>query len=98
MDDPHRAGLKYALTPLNYSGKIELRSCISGDHKNAGVERYNDLNQNHLLAVSESFGEELMELVVKTSQSDIVIALCAKNRMLKQADVHSTVETGPGWI
>ena len=98
MDDPHRAGLKYALTPLNYSGKIELRSCLSGAHKNAGVERYNDLNQNHLLAVSESFGEELLELVVKTSQSDIVIALCAKNRMLKQADVHSTVERGPGWI
>ena len=98
MDDPHRAGLKYALTPLNYSGSIEVRSCISGDHINAGVERYNDLNQNHLKPISETFTEGLMKLVLQTSQSDIVIALCARNSILKEAGVHSTVETGPGWI
>ncbi len=98
MDDPHRAGLRYALTPLNYSGKIEVRSCISGDHKNAGVKRYSDLNQDHLLAVSEEHKDDLMELVLKTSQSDISIAVCARNSMLKQADVSSTIEAGPGWI
>ncbi len=36
MDNPHRAGLRYALTPVNYSGSIEIRSCLSGDHKNCG--------------------------------------------------------------
>ena len=41
MADPHRAGLRYTVTPLNYEGRIEIRSGLQGDHRNAGVERYN---------------------------------------------------------
>ena len=72
MADPHRAGLRYALTPLNYEGVIELRSGLYGDHLNAGVERYNSLEQKHLEAVSESASGVLNELVVKTTQSIIL--------------------------
>lgn len=98
MDDPHRAGIRYALTPLNYSGKIELRSCISGDHKNAGVERYNDLNQDHLLPLKEEVKENVLELVLKTTQSEIEIACCALNSIQSKAAVVEDVDSGPGWM
>ncbi len=48
MDDPHLAGIEYSVTPLNYSGNMELMSAIDGDLINGGVERYSDLDQHHL--------------------------------------------------
>lgn len=98
MEDSHRAGIRYALTPLNYSGKIELRSCISGDHKNAGVERYNDLNQDHLLPLKQELNGEVLELLLKTTQSEIEIACCARNRIHSKSEVESVVDSGPGWL
>lgn len=81
MADPHRAGLKYRITPMNYSGTIECRSELRGDHRNAGVKRYNELNQQHLEPVSESASGHSMELVVRTTQSGILIATCATTRV-----------------
>ena len=96
MADPHRAGLRYALTPLNYEGTIELKSGLHGDHCNAGVERYNSLEQQHLEAVSEIASGELSELVVKTTQSDILIAACASSSLNREAELGSS--SGAGWI
>jgi len=96
MADPHRAGLRYALTPLNYDGSIELRSGLYGDHKNAGVERYNSLEQQHLEAVSEIASGDVNELVVKTTQSDILIAACASSTLNREAELGSS--SGEGWI
>ncbi|MEN8156334.1 MAG: HAD-IA family hydrolase [Bacteroidota bacterium] len=99
MTDPHRAGLRYAIKPLNYDATIEIRSELRGDHRNAGVERYNDLNQQHLLPVSEEAHGDRMELVVKTSQSDIAIAVCASHRVSAAAGgVKQDGESGSGWI
>jgi beta-phosphoglucomutase family hydrolase len=99
MADPHRAGLRYSLTPMNYEGRIELRSEIRGDHRNAGVERYNDLNQQHLVPVSEEVHDGQMELEVKTSQSGIRIVLCARNRILgKRGEMQLSTGTGSGRI
>ncbi|MCP4312476.1 MAG: HAD-IA family hydrolase [Bacteroidetes bacterium] len=98
MKDPHRAGLRYTVTPVNYSGTIELRSCISGDHKNSGVDRYNDLEQQHLVPGSEKFVNECQELLVRSSASDIEIAVCARNRIIGKKGVESSGESGPGWI
>ncbi len=98
MADPHRAGLRYALTPLNYKGRIEIRSELRGDHKNAGVERYNTLNQQQLMPVLEESNGHVIELVVKTSQSDIHIAACAGNRMVGSSEVDSSISKGDGWI
>ena len=96
MADPHRAGLRYSLTPLNYEGIIEIRSGLRGDHRNSGVERYNTLEQQHLEAVSESAAGNLTELVVKTTQSDILIAACAACSVNGEAESGST--SGEGWI
>jgi len=96
MADPHRAGLRYALTPLNYEGKIELKSGLHGDHRNGGVERYNSLEQQHLEAVSEGATEEHSELVVKTTQSDILVAVCASSSLNKVAEYGSS--SGAAWV
>jgi len=96
MADPHRAGLSYSVTPLNYGGIIEIKSGIYGDHRNSGVERYNTLEQQHLEAVSESTEGGVTELVVKTTQSDILVAVCASSSVNGKADGESS--SGEGWI
>ncbi len=97
MWDPHRAGLRYSVTPLNYEAKLEIRSEIRGDHRNGGVERYNDLHQQHLVPVSEAADNGRMELVVKTSESDIVIALCARTSV-SGSRLQPVTRKGSGWI
>ncbi len=99
MADPHRAGLRYTITPLNYQEPVEILSRLRGDHKNAGVERYISLNQQHLEPVTEELHGTVMELVVKTSQSDILIAACGENRITggKQITGPET-RSGEGWI
>ncbi|MCK5137477.1 MAG: beta-phosphoglucomutase family hydrolase [Bacteroidales bacterium] len=99
MADPHCAGLRYTITPLNYEGRIEIRSEVRGDHRNSGVERYNELNQQHLAPVSEEVLHDKMKLVVKTTQSDILIAVCAGNRIVKaDHEIEQSTRTGGGWI
>ncbi len=97
MEDPHRAGLRYSVTPLNYSGTLELRSSLRGDHKNAGVKRYNDLEQQHLVACSEEVRNAQLHLVVRTTQSDIAIALSARNSVVG-SKVPGEVRKGPAWM
>ena len=81
MQDPHLAGLSYELTPLNYSGRITLRTAISGDHINDGVVRYRDLDQQHLEPLDQGGEKDLQYLLVRTNQSDIEIAMAAKIRI-----------------
>jgi len=85
--------------PLNYDGKIEFRSELEGNHSNRGVERYNTLNQQHLSAVTEEVLNDVIQLVVKTTQSDILVAVCARNRVVNGDDqVETKTRTGDGWI
>lgn len=96
MADPHRAGLRYSVMPLNYSGRIEIRSALSGNHLNAGVERYNTLNQQQLEPVTELAEENGMQLVVKTTQSDILIATGCSSTLSVNASTE--LSSGDGWI
>lgn len=99
MADPHRAALRYAVTPLNYDGRIDIKTELRGDHSNAGVERYNTLNQGHLSPVAEEFSDDKLKLVVKTTQSDILVAVCAGNKILNGGEqVESKTRSGRGWI
>jgi beta-phosphoglucomutase family hydrolase len=78
MDDPHLAGLRYELTPLNYSGTVSVRSSIQGGVINAGVERYKALNSKHLQIVQAGGSGVTSHLEVVTSQSEIHIAEAVK--------------------
>ncbi|MCF8379136.1 MAG: beta-phosphoglucomutase family hydrolase [Bacteroidales bacterium] len=77
MDNPHIAAMRYSLKPLNFSGEIELKSGIDGDIINDGVARYRQLNQQHLKPVKSTHAKEVLQLVVKTTQSNIEIATAA---------------------
>ncbi len=99
MADPHRAGIRYEVKPLNYSGKIEIKSELRGDHENRGVKRYNELIQKHLIPVTEQINGDTADLVVKTTQSDILIALSARNHLRQGGKTIEPVSgTGEGWI
>jgi beta-phosphoglucomutase family hydrolase len=78
MDDPNLAAQEYTITPLNYSGKITVRSGLHGDHNNAGVDRYSQLNQKHIEPVLLGSEENIQFIVVKTTQSHSVIAAAAQ--------------------
>jgi len=79
MDNPHLGALKYSLTPLNFNGKITIKSGIDGAIENRGVNRYNSLNQKHLETVSQSVKDNYVQLISKTVQSKIEIAISQKH-------------------
>jgi HAD superfamily hydrolase (TIGR01509 family) len=99
MDNPHLAGIRYSVTPLNYSGRIEIKTELRGNHINDGVDRYRSLNQKHLEPVKEGNTGNLQYLEVKTTQSGIHIAAAARitaERDKKAAAVEYHHSTSPG--
>ncbi|MBT8114710.1 MAG: beta-phosphoglucomutase family hydrolase [Arenicella sp.] len=81
MHDPHLMVLSYNITPLNYSGTISVKSCLSGDHINAGVERYKQLQQKHLKPVDSGHRDGCSFLSVATTQSEIQLSAAAMHRV-----------------
>ena len=99
MQNPHLAAMEYSITPLNYSGKITVKCGLHGDHINAGVERYQQLDQRHLEAVDQGSKENTQFLVVRTTQSRIDIAASSVIRVEvngeeKELDFHSEHSNG----
>jgi trehalose/maltose hydrolase-like predicted phosphorylase len=82
MDNPHFGGLKYGVTPLNYTGGITFRTEIDGDIINDGIDRYRQLNQQHLKPGQEGFENGISFLSVQTTQSGIEIATASKTTYL----------------
>lgn len=78
MDDPHYACIRYTITPLNYSGFLRIRSVLNGAILNDGVERYRQLEQDHLKPVQQGSEKEIQYLLVRTNQSEIEIAEAAR--------------------
>ncbi len=75
MDDYHVAAIKWTVTPENWSGKIRFRSGIDGHVINNNVERYSDLNQNHIEVISKGrSGTEGVYLVSRSRQSRVEMA------------------------
>lgn len=81
MSNPHQAAIQYSITPLTYTGKITIRSGINGAIINEGVERYKQLNQQHLKPGEEGFQGNTIYVVVETTQSAITIAEAATHRI-----------------
>jgi beta-phosphoglucomutase family hydrolase len=81
MQQPHLAAISYNLTPVNYSAEITLRSILDGDITNGGVERYKQLNQQHLAPVEEAGHGNLSYILVKTTQSDVKIAMASRLKL-----------------
>ena len=86
MENPNLAAQEYTVTPLNYSAKISVRSGLYGDHINAGVERYGQLNQKQIEPVLLGSEENIQYLVVKTTRSHTVIAAAAQVTLFEGND------------
>lgn len=86
MADRHRAAISYKIKPENYSGKITVRAGLDGSVENDGVDRYRQLNSNHLEAVlTNSFGAGCLYLKARTSQSKINLFEAARVNIYGQS-------------
>lgn len=74
MAEHHLSFLKYSVKPLNYSGKITIKTGINGSIINDGVERYKSLNQVHLKPIEQGAGGNRQYVLVSTTHSGIQIA------------------------
>ena len=90
MADPHLASMEYSISPINYTGKITVKSTLNGDIINDGVARYRQLNQQHLKAKEEGFEGNLSWIAVETTQSGIEIAEAAKLKLFLDNEVLET--------
>ncbi len=82
MGSPHIAGLETTLTSDDWTGRLEIRSALDGRVVNAGVERYRQLNNKHLVPLEMgTVGEDGIWLKVQTSQSRIDVAQAARTRV-----------------
>jgi trehalose/maltose hydrolase-like predicted phosphorylase len=82
MEDAHLAGLSTVITPVNWSGRISVRSGVDGEVVNSGVARYRDLRGDHLVPVAaEEAGPEAVLVQVRTRQSGIHVAVAARTRV-----------------
>ncbi|MFW6363981.1 MAG: glycoside hydrolase family 65 protein [Spirochaeta sp.] len=75
MASPHLLGQQCLITPLNFSEDIRVRLSLDADHINDNVERYSDLNQNHLRPVTMGEDGGTLHLRVRTSESDYHVSM-----------------------
>ncbi|MDD4956883.1 MAG: glycosyl hydrolase family 65 protein [Candidatus Omnitrophica bacterium] len=82
MSSPHIGAIRYTLVSENYEGPVTLRTALDGDVRNSGVERYGQLRNTHLEALSAgTYGVNGIYLLVRTSQSRVVIAEASRTRI-----------------
>jgi len=87
MDDKHVAALELTLEPLNWSGRLSLRSGLDGSVVNAGVPRYSDLNGRHLEPLGQQrFEEDCILLQTRTRQSHLRISQAARTRLYRHGE------------
>ncbi len=82
MAEPHVAAIEYAITPVNWRGRLIVQSALDASVVNAGVARYRELNSKHLqtLVVGEE-GADTIYLLAQTSQSQVRVAEAARTRV-----------------
>lgn len=79
MANPHVGAQAWELTPLNWSGTIEVRTALDGGVTNDGVARYRSLEGKHLEPLqADQYDEETLYLLVQTNQSQVRMAQAAR--------------------
>ncbi|MBT3181580.1 MAG: glycoside hydrolase family 65 protein [Deltaproteobacteria bacterium] len=98
----HLAGIRWELTPENWSGKIEIRSALDGTVSNQGVKRYRQLESQHLELLSVgSVTDDSIYLSVKTNQSHITMAQAARTKVYsgkKELKVQQRISRRAGMV
>ncbi|EPR43877.1 beta-phosphoglucomutase family hydrolase [Desulfovibrio sp. X2] len=80
MADPHLCGLRYALTPLNWSEILTVRAGLDGNVQNEGVARYKELAGRHLELVQAAPAQDGLLLRVRTRASGHEVCMRARTR------------------
>ena len=81
MHRMHQAAIAWDLTPLNWSGNVEVVSALDGRVVNQGVDRYRQLESRHLDPQGPRIeGTDVIALKSRTRQSRIEIAEAARTR------------------
>ncbi|MBN2236482.1 MAG: hypothetical protein JW729_02920, partial [Bacteroidales bacterium] len=86
MDNPHVGSIQYKLTPLNFDGKISIKTGIDGAIENRGVNRYNSLNQKHTEPIYQRTEDGFAQVIVSTVQSDVKIVMSQALKLSQSSD------------
>ncbi len=87
MAAPHIAGLETEVTADNWTGRLSVRSGIDGRIVNAGVPRYAQFDERHLVDVSTGeFDDETVTLTARTSQSGVLVAEASRTRVYRAGE------------
>jgi trehalose/maltose hydrolase-like predicted phosphorylase len=82
MEDPHLGAIEWELTPLNWSGTIEIISALEGNVLNRGVPRYSDLNSHHVDVIEQGrFGEDCLYMYSRTNHSGKSVCQAIRTRV-----------------
>lgn len=79
MAAPHRAALETTITPLDWSGRLYVRSGLDAGIANSNVAEFRGLAARHLTSVETGVaGPDSVWLTAQTSQSGVLVAQCAR--------------------
>ncbi|MCQ9179387.1 glycoside hydrolase family 65 protein [Streptomyces sp. IBSBF 2953] len=79
MGDPHLAALRTVFTAEDWSGEVEIESCLDGEVTNGNVHRYRALNHHQLTQVRTGTRDpHTVWLTCRTTTSDISVAMAAR--------------------
>ncbi len=87
MHRMHQMAIAWDLTPLNWSGIVEVLSAVDGRVVNQGVARYRQLEGHHLDPQGPRVeGTDVIALKARTRQSRIEVAVAARTRVFRGDD------------
>ncbi|MFD3482995.1 glycoside hydrolase family 65 protein [Streptomyces sp. NPDC058665] len=88
MGEPHLAAQRTSFTAEGWAGEVEIETAVDGDVRNAGVDRYADLADQHLTRWRTGSEErDTVWLCCRTLNSDILIALASRTRVAGHRDI-----------
>lgn len=96
MDDPHLAGLKTTVVPVDWSGSLEIRSVIDGRVINDNVSSHAELRKRHLDVLElEEVDRATAFLRVRTVQSRREVAQAARTQVFRNG---AAVDVEPAFV
>jgi trehalose/maltose hydrolase-like predicted phosphorylase len=87
MHRMHQGAIAWDLTPVNWSGTVEVVSALDGRVVNRGVARYRELEGRHLDPQGPRIGgHDVIALKARTRQSRIEVAEAARTRVYRDGE------------
>ena len=86
----HVAVLETTLRPLDWSGRVVVRSGVDGNVVNDNVAEYRGLAKRHLSPISATAADDTAVVVVETSDSRIRVAVATSTRVRDEAVLEQT--------